>query len=111
MLSLRSHADVTRQLRECYSSITIEKRWDITYDLLHTEPLNMSVRLTVLNAANEVALYNFLSTFSGTHFVTPRSHQLTVVDTSDDAKTLLQKRRVALPQFAIRALGSEWFPK
>jgi len=49
-----------------------------TDNLLHTEPLKMSVRLTVLNVANEVALYNFLSTFSGTHFVTPRAYQLTV---------------------------------
>jgi len=27
---------------------------------------------------NAVALYNFLSTFSGTHFVTPRSLTLTM---------------------------------
>lgn len=33
----------------------------------------VDVRLTVLNLFNRVALYNFLSTFSGTHFVTPRS--------------------------------------
>jgi hypothetical protein len=32
----------------------------------------------VLNLANEVALYNFLSTFSGTHFVTPRSYQVSM---------------------------------
>lgn len=29
---------------------------------------------TVVNVTNKVALYNFLSTFSGTHFVTPRSY-------------------------------------
>jgi len=29
--------------------------------------------LTVINLANKVALYNFLSTFSGTHYVTPRT--------------------------------------
>ena len=29
------------------------------------------VRLSVVNLGNNVALYNFLSTFSGTHFVTP----------------------------------------
>jgi len=28
----------------------------------------------VINLTNEVALYNFLSTFSGTHFVTPRTY-------------------------------------
>jgi len=32
-----------------------------------------SARLTVVNLTNEEALYNFLSTFSGTHYVTPRS--------------------------------------
>ena len=33
----------------------------------------VSARLTVINLANHFALYNFLSTFSGTHYVTPRS--------------------------------------
>jgi hypothetical protein len=32
-----------------------------------------SLQLTAVNLSNRVALYNFLSTFSGTHFVTPRS--------------------------------------
>ena len=32
-----------------------------------------SVELSGVNIANEYALYNFLSTFSGTHYVTPRS--------------------------------------
>jgi hypothetical protein len=32
-----------------------------------------SLRLTAVNVANKVALYNFLSTFSGTHYVTPRA--------------------------------------
>ena len=32
-----------------------------------------SLRLTAINVTNKVALYNFLSTFSGTHYVTPRS--------------------------------------
>jgi hypothetical protein len=27
----------------------------------------------VVNLSNKYALYNFLSTFSGTHYVTPRS--------------------------------------
>jgi len=31
-----------------------------------------SLRLTAVNIANKYALYNFLSTFSGTHYVTPR---------------------------------------
>jgi hypothetical protein len=33
-----------------------------------------SAQLEVVNVANTVALYNFLSTFSGTHFVTPRAY-------------------------------------
>jgi len=32
-----------------------------------------SLRLTAVNVTNEYALYNFLSTFSGTHYVTPRT--------------------------------------
>ncbi len=32
-----------------------------------------SLRLTGVNLANKYALYNFLSTFSGTHYVTPRA--------------------------------------
>jgi hypothetical protein len=32
-------------------------------------------KITVVNAGNKVALYNFLSSFSGTHFVSPRTIQ------------------------------------
>jgi hypothetical protein len=32
-----------------------------------------SLRLTAVNVTNKTALYNFLSTFSGTHYVTPRA--------------------------------------
>jgi Carboxypeptidase regulatory-like domain len=32
-----------------------------------------SLRLTAVNVANKEALYNFISTFSGTHYVTPRA--------------------------------------
>jgi len=32
-------------------------------------------KITVVNLTNKVALYNFLSSFSGTHFVTPRTIQ------------------------------------
>ena len=34
----------------------------------------LSVRFSVVNLTNKEALYNFLSTFSGTHFVTPRAY-------------------------------------
>jgi len=33
----------------------------------------LSARLTAINVTNKYALYNFLSTFSGTHYVSPRS--------------------------------------
>jgi hypothetical protein len=36
------------------------------------------VRFSVINLTNKDALYNFLSTFSGTHFVTPRTYQAQV---------------------------------
>jgi hypothetical protein len=35
-----------------------------------------SLRFTVINLTNKVALYNFLSTFSGTHYVTPRAETI-----------------------------------
>jgi hypothetical protein len=37
-----------------------------------------SARLTVVNLTNKEALYNFLSTFSGTHYVTPRAITATI---------------------------------
>ena len=33
----------------------------------------LSASMTIVNVANKVALYNFLSTFSGTHYVPPRT--------------------------------------
>ena len=33
----------------------------------------VSAQLTVINLTNKYALYNFLSTFSGTHYVSPRA--------------------------------------
>lgn len=42
-------------------------------NILGGEKYKWSVRLTGVNLANKVALYNFLSTFSGTHYVTPRA--------------------------------------
>jgi hypothetical protein len=46
-----------------------------TENLFHTEHGRTTVKFTVLNLTNTVALFNFLSTFSGTHFVSPRSYQ------------------------------------
>ena len=46
-----------------------------TDNLLRTDRAKMTLRFTVINLTNKEALYNFQSTFSGTHFVTPRSFQ------------------------------------
>jgi hypothetical protein len=47
-----------------------------TNNLLGTEKIRLTLRLTATNLANKDVLYNFLSTFSGTHFVSPRSFQI-----------------------------------
>jgi hypothetical protein len=43
-------------------------------NLFRSDKYKWSLRLTAINVTNKVALYNFLSTFSGTHFVTPRAY-------------------------------------
>ena len=47
-------------------------------NLLHTEPVHMTAKLSIYNITNQEALYNFLSTFSGTHFVSPRRLEVNV---------------------------------
>lgn len=42
-------------------------------NLFHGEKYKVSLQLTAVNVTNRGALYNFLSTFSGTHYVTPRT--------------------------------------
>lgn len=42
-------------------------------NLFHGDKRKVGLRVTAVNVTNKVALYNFLSTFSGTHYVTPRS--------------------------------------
>ncbi len=43
-------------------------------NLFHTDSkYKVTAQFTVINLTNKESLYNFLSTFSGTHFVTPRS--------------------------------------
>jgi hypothetical protein len=44
-------------------------------NLFHTDRVKWNLRVSVLNLTNKVALYNFLSTFSGTHFIAPRTVQ------------------------------------
>ncbi len=43
-------------------------------NLFHGDHYKWSLRLTAINLTNKTALYNFLSTFSGTHSVTPRAY-------------------------------------
>lgn len=45
--------------------------WD---NVFRKDKLKTNLSFTVLNVSNKLALYNFLSTFSGTHFVPPRSY-------------------------------------
>jgi hypothetical protein len=49
-----------------------------TDNLLRTEHRRLTLKLTAINLTNKQALYNFLSTFGGTHFVTPRALQAQV---------------------------------
>jgi hypothetical protein len=43
-------------------------------NLFHGDRYKWSLQGSVINLTNKTALYNFLSTFTGTHFVTPRSY-------------------------------------
>jgi Carboxypeptidase regulatory-like domain len=45
------------------------------FDALKVGGIPLRARISVVNVFNTVALYNFLSTFAGTHFVTPRAYQ------------------------------------
>jgi hypothetical protein len=47
-------------------------------NLFRGEKKKWSVRVTVVNLMNREALYNFLSTFSGTHYVSPRAATATI---------------------------------
>jgi hypothetical protein len=45
-------------------------------NLFRGDRYKWSLRFTVVNLTNKEALYNFLSTFSGTHFVSPRAETI-----------------------------------
>ncbi len=47
-------------------------------NLFHGDKYKWSARLAVVNLLDKEALYNFLSTFSGTHYVTPRTITATI---------------------------------
>jgi len=49
-----------------------------TDNVFHSEGHRVTLRMTVTNLTNKVALYNFLSTFSGTHFIPPRTLAATI---------------------------------
>jgi hypothetical protein len=42
-------------------------------NLFHGDRYKWGAQLTAINVTNDYALYNFLSTFSGTHYVSPRA--------------------------------------
>ncbi len=42
-------------------------------NIFHADHYKMDLDVTAINVTNKYALYNFLSTFSGTHYVTPRA--------------------------------------
>jgi hypothetical protein len=42
-------------------------------NIFHADRYKLNLDFTAINVANNYALYNFLSTFSGTHYVTPRT--------------------------------------
>ena len=42
-------------------------------NLFHANRFKTNLDITAINVTNKYALYNFLSTFSGTHYVTPRA--------------------------------------
>jgi hypothetical protein len=47
-------------------------------NLFNGSKTKVKLRFSVVNLMNKEALYNFLSTFSGTHFVTPRAYQVQI---------------------------------
>ena len=65
----RTTTTTRRELRVEVSSIS--PSGTITFSMaINTK---WSLQLTAINITNKYALYNFLSTFSGTHYVTPRA--------------------------------------
>jgi hypothetical protein len=42
-------------------------------NIFHKERYKVNLNLTAVNVTDKYSLYNFLSTFSGTHYVTPRA--------------------------------------
>ena len=77
-LRVRIPADNTENDDTNPPRITPRHLFDLSFgsdNLIRTEKLKLSARLTLVNLTNKETLYNFNSTFSGTHFVAPRSIQ------------------------------------
>jgi len=77
-LRLRIPADGTENDDTNPPRIAPRNLFDITFgsdNVLRTDKVKLSARVGLLNFTNKIALYNFNSTFSGTHFVAPRSFQ------------------------------------
>lgn len=51
----------------------------VGFDTFRIGRLPLRARVTIVNVLDTVALYNFLSTFAGTHFVTPRAAQVELI--------------------------------
>jgi hypothetical protein len=47
-------------------------------NLFNTDRYKWSAQLNIINLTNNYTLYNFLSTFSGTHYVSPRAITATI---------------------------------
>ncbi len=77
-LRLRIPADGTANDVTNPARIAPRNLFDLSFgsdNLTRSDKVKLSARLTFVNLTNKEALYNFDSTFSGTHFVTPRSIQ------------------------------------
>ncbi|HYJ91568.1 MAG TPA: TonB-dependent receptor, partial [Pyrinomonadaceae bacterium] len=77
-LRVRMPADGTENDDTNPPRITPRHLFDLSFgsdNILRTDKVKLSARLSFVNLTNKVALYNFESTFSGTHFVTPRTIQ------------------------------------
>jgi hypothetical protein len=64
------------------SRIRLRNVFDIALgadSLWKKDAYSLGGKITAVNVLNKVALYNFLSSFSGTHFITPRTLQAEIV--------------------------------
>ena len=64
---LKRSQDVSR-LSDGLFDVTVGQQ-----NIFHRERYKVDFDLTAINVTDKYALYNFLSTFSGTHYVTPRA--------------------------------------